>query len=702
LSPQTPQGTLLSTFTLTGVYTFGLQDQFPGFWPDNQYQWADQISWNHGKHTFRTGFEAVRIQLLQDDAGNALGAPSFQSFADFLIGRCGQLAPGCTLSNAPTSASSTGSSVNSVGTFAQLNAQFPYNFRATALDAFVQDDLKLTSRLTLNLGVRWEYDGWPTVTNGLYSDIWPTLVQAVPLPPTLAQGGTLAGFVVPSNYSGSLPAGVYRNSNQSPTPNGSPKDKFAPRVGFAWQPTGSSKWVARGGFGMFYDSLPGTSLSNSVMGVSAPGIIPAQNGSLTSANLNDPWQLPALIVPGPPGTVGFTPRYLSPGTAGTGAGAVSSNIAQATLPPTLTTPVTYEWNLNTQYEFLPSWVFELGYVGSHGIHQAAETATAQGQDTTIPINLGQIAGTSAPCVSCALTGVTTNSTANIVDRVPNLGFAANQVQFASQAAYKYNSLQATVRKQMSHGLQLQAAYTWSRAFFTQPLGINTYPWFVLAYGLNPSYRPQRLVVNYVWNLPLGHHDGIMGKVAQGWTLAGVTTRQDGAPLNITNAGAGSIFCGGTCSALTPQGQYALGMGPSNVLAGGSLTQRVLNGLVNAAAGGQVTGTAGYFNAGVFATAAPTSASVGIPTTGSATAWGNAGLGAVLGPGQFNWDMSLSKTTPVFRESQTLEFRAEFFNIWNHPQFSNPAVGSNTVSNFGEITTASVSPRILQLALKYSF
>ena len=694
LSPQTPQGDLLSTFTLTGIFTFGLQNQFPGFWPDNQFQWADQISWNHGKHTFRTGFEAVWIQLLQDDAGNALGAPTFQSFGDFLIGRCANVA-GCALSNGATS-----SSINSVGTFAQLNAQFPLYFRGLGLDGFVQDDIKLSSKLTVNLGVRWEYDGWPTVKGGLFSDVWPSLVNTVPLPPTQAQGGTLAGFMVPANYCCTLPAGVYKNSNNSATPTGAPRNDFAPRIGFAWQPTGSNRWVLRGGFGMFYDLLPGTSLSNSVMGVSAPAIVPAQNGGLTTANLSNPWQLPTLLIPGPPGTAGFTPRFLSPGAPVTGVGASSSNLAQATLPPNLTTPVTYEWNLNTQYEFLPSWVVELGYVGSHGIHQAAQGATAQGQASTIPINLAQIAGTGAPCPSCALTGVTQNSVANAVDRVPNLGFSANQVQFASLASYKFNSLQATVRKQMSHGLQLQAAYTWSRAFITQGYGINTYPYFLLAYGLNPNYRPQRLVVNYVWNIPFGHHDGMMGKVTQGWSLAGVTTRQDGSALTITNSGAGSIFCGGSCSAFTPQGQYMLGMGPANVLAGGTLTQRVINGQLNAQ--GVATGTAGYFNAGVFA-AAPSAATVGIPLVPgqAATGFGNVGLGTVLGPGQNNWDMSLSKTTPVLREGQTVEFRAEFFNIWNHPQFANPTLTSN-IASFGQISNTSVSPRIIQLALKYSF
>ena len=160
-------------------------------------------------------------------------------------------------------------------------------------------------------------------------------------------------------------------------------------------------------------------------------------------------------------------------------------------------------------------------------------------------------------------------------------------------------------------------------------------------------------------------------------------------MNITNTGAGTIFCGGTCSAFTPVGQYAPGMGPANALAGGSLTQRVL--------------TAAYFNPGVYSSAVPSAASVGIPmvTGQTATAFGNVGLGDVLGPGQFNWDMSLSKTTPVFREGKSVEFRAEFFNAFNHPQFSNPVVTSN-LANFGQITSSSVSPRIVQLALKFTF
>jgi hypothetical protein len=87
--------------------------------------------------------------------------------------------------------------------------------------------------------------------------------------------------------------------------------------------------------------------------------------------------------------------------------------------------------------------------------------------------------------------------------------------------------------------------------------------------------------------------------------------------------------------------------------------------------------------------------------GRATAYGNSGLGILLGPGQFNWDASLIKTTN-FTEKQTLEFRTEFFNLFNHPQFGNPATSGNTPSTFGQITATSTNPRLIQLALKYIF
>ena len=172
----------------------------------------------------------------------------------------------------------------------------------------------------------------------------------------------------------------------------------------------------------------------------------------------------------------------------------------------------------------------------------------------------------------------------------------------------------------------------------------------------------------------------------------MTTVQDGTPLTITNL-AGSGFLG---NGAVGQANFCAGEGPANVLTTGSLTQRL----------GSPISSNGYFvkPTGVFC-AAPTLASLGFPNTdGVATGFGNEGLGIVLGPGQFNWDISLIKNTKVggLREDAMLEFRAEFFDAFNHPQFGNPGVAANAVTTYGIISSDTVNPRLVQLALKYSF
>jgi hypothetical protein len=144
------------------------------------------------------------------------------------------------------------------------------------------------------------------------------------------------------------------------------------------------------------------------------------------------------------------------------------------------------------------------------------------------------------------------------------------------------------------------------------------------------------------------------------------------------------------------------MGPANIPTSGSVEQRL----------GGANGGPGYFNKAAF-TAPPTNIGA-INGVGGGTGWGNAGLGLLLGPGQFNWDVSLSKTTKVggIREGATLQFRAELFNAFNHAQFNAPGVGTNSLSTgagvdvnnatFGQITSTSVNPRLVQFGLKYIF
>jgi hypothetical protein len=135
------------------------------------------------------------------------------------------------------------------------------------------------------------------------------------------------------------------------------------------------------------------------------------------------------------------------------------------------------------------------------------------------------------------------------------------------------------------------------------------------------------------------------------------------------------------------------MTSANIASSGSTTSRVLAGL---------SATGGWYNAAAFTTAPVIGVVNGV---GGATGYGNSGISSVLGPGQFNWDISLIKTTKVggLREDGTLVFRTEFFDAFNHPQFNNPA-GSDfsTAGSFGHITSLSVNPRLIQFALKYSF
>lgn len=693
---------------ITGGMSWGGQYQFGGTVTEQQYQIGDQISWTHGKHTLRTGFEFVHVGDTSNNYGSPVGNPSFARWADFLIGRsacpagtfkaislggtcgAGQTINGQLFPNAPGTSNGTGSSsiTNGDGGTLTTGTTIPYQWRINDGDAFIQDDYKINSRLTINLGVRWEYDGWPTEKNGYVTNIWPSLINTAQNPGSgcvingavfgagaAGTGCSLAGFVAPANYNGVLPQGIYQNSFNNVVQSHAPWDDFAPRVGFAWQPTSNSRWVMRGGAGYFYEMVPGNNTANN----STPLVGSPVISGLTTANLQNPWQF-ASTIPGPAGSYGFTPRWINLATG------VNSNINQGPLQQNLTVPVTYEWNLNTQYEFARNWVLEIGYVGSHGIHQGAQSRSGQqGQFAAINFNVAPLAGPG--CASCLITGQTTSTPTNVALRVPYLGLSPGITEVANADNYKYNSLQTTVRKQLSNGLQLQASYTWSRGFIQAPFGINVYPYEIQQYEPNDNYRPQRLVLNYLWNLPLGHAKGILGGLTNGWSWSGVFTLQDGYPITLTDGRAGSVFCGGSgCNGTGLTGTGNLCPGVTNILSSGSMQDRVTSGL---------TGGSGYFAPGAFC--APP------PITGagnSGTLFGNTAGGIALGPGQNNWDMSLAKLINI-RESQSVQFRAEFFDAFNHPQFSLPSASVNGGS-LGVITATSVSPRIIQLALKYSF
>ncbi len=701
ITPISTQFPELYTF-LTPNLDWGSGQNFGTHTLDEQFQWADQVSWTHGKHSMRTGVEVERIEVDTGLAGaTAIPATKFNSFADFLIGlgACpagtSGAGPGqCNANNPMGSNGSAGSS--SIFSSSGGSSVVEGSTRKTDLSAFVQDDIKVNSRLTLNLGVRWEFFELPTSGNGEASYFLPQLGN-VSTPGSgcvtpsggvigLGAAGTgcsLAGLAVPSNWAGGpLPVGVYQASNPYVgTGFGAPWDNFAPRVGFAWQPTGSGKVVVRGGGGYFYELVNGQGLAG--FGNAEPYATVSQTNSIYSTLQNET-TAPTLL-PGPPGTFGWAPRYVNPATP-----SQNSNLSLGIISPNYTTPVTYEWNLDTQYQFAPNWVLDVAYVGTHGIHQITDSIIGNNAET--PYNTPLLASAANPIVADGTT-ITTNTAANAPLRSPYLGIAQNVSAVDTGYNYKYNALQTTVRKRFSYGLQLQVAYTWSKTMQQGTYGVNYGDGVANQYGPNPLYHPQRVVFQYVYDLPV-HRAGIEGKFLNDWAWSGVTTLQSGAPLSFWDSRDGTVFgsLGTATGLLLEPAQFCPGMGTANALSSGSTLQRA---------------TTSWFNnaSGVFC------APPALGTDGS-TGFGDSGIGTFLGPGEMNWDMSLTKNIRVggIHEGAMVQFRWEVFNVMNHPNFSLPISNSGNLNaalnvdspSFGKITSTQTSPRIMQFALKYVF
>jgi len=320
-----------------------------------------------------------------------------------------------------------------------------------------------------------------------------------------------------------------------------------------------------------------------------------------------------------------------------------------------------------------------------------------------------------------INGITTNTTLNVLYRVPYLGYQAVGVRGTAFDAYaNYNSMQVTVRKQFSHGFTFQGAYTWSKDMtveYNNVANSNNAGNLAQQYGPATFSRPQRFVANYSYDLPFGTHTGLMQKLLGGWNVSGVTVIQGGSPMTIADQTAGTLYgTSGTSQAGFGRAQIAPGMTYADIATAGSVEQRL----------GGASGGPGWFNKAAFV-APPAMSPAGtvyysVPgSTGQAqcaaahpgitcgTLFGNSGTGIIQGPGQFNFDISILKTTQIF-EKQTLQFRAEFFNAFNHPQFTNPNYGQGAIyalpnfaaGNFGQITSTSVNPRVIQFALKYIF
>ena len=696
ITPLNPQNTNSNppVMVIANAYTFG-GTEGPAVGPSNQINVGDQISWSHGKHTIRAGGEYEEDQWNLSFDSLQAGFLIMLGFDDFLLGRPGLA--GCT---APTGCSATNpgnTTGGPLGTFVECiycvrsgPGGIIHGYREHDIAAFFQDDWKVTSRLTLNLGIRWEYDGMLADKYGNLTNIWPSLMQGV-TPPTTPQasGAGLLGYVVPNNFAshyGQPPAGVTTVNSAAPTQNGIPWNNFGPRFGFAWQPLKDGKLVVRGGLGIFYDRVGGSLFIHAV----EQGDPYAVTLDVASASAAAPY---SLANPFPSTPLGFTPRYFNPAYASNCSNQLALCTSDLNQPfyAAVHTPLTRQYNVGIQYQFAPRWVLEVGYVGSSGINQA---------DYNHNYNTAVLASASNP-----VNGLTTTTTANVDARVPYLGYDPAGLQGTGyDGISNFNSLQVTLRKQFSHGLTMQAAYTWSKDLTTinGDGNANSNDASYLAQQYGPAYfsHPHRFIASYAYELPFGHPgNGLLKTLAEGWSMTGNVVVQDGTPLTFLTENGGSAY--GTGSSSSPEGgqsraQLCPGMTYSSIQTGGSLTSRL----------GGSNSANGYILANAFCNT-PAIEPDGVTITSQtacptcATLYGNSGLGIIQGPGNVNWDTSFMKTTHI-TEKQTLQFRTDFFNILNHPQFANPGLQQSTPNTFGVITSTSVNPRIIQFGLKFIF
>jgi hypothetical protein len=620
--------------SISGAMTLGGNGQSVDF-AENTFVGQDVLSYNLGRHALRLGGGLTRAQ---DNETNFqfLGGMLFGTFPDFLLGE--------SAAQNHTPLSNVLASIDAPGIFGRA-------WRIWDGDAFVQDEFKLTRKLTLNLGLRYERLGG--IGDELGRNATFNVSLANPNPPAL--GGSLAGFVVPSNFKGPVPAGVTQIGNNLGI-NGDGQNTINPRVGLAWQLPHTQRFVLRGGWGVYHTRVTGQPTFQLLTNQPFAQVRQNVAGANAAASFANPF-------PAAPALPSFT--AYSPTTSQT----------VLTFAPSFRPPMVQQYSLNLQSELSRNTMLEVGFIGARGTHLLRDRDLNQALSAS-PTN--------------PIRGVTTNDAVglanNVPSRVPIQGFGAfpGITEFESAGANWYNALEASLSQRLSHGLQFQVSYTFSKDLatdLTSTTGANGGNGLVgdqnnfrRRYGPDNFNRPHRLVLSYLYQLPGPRNlSSAWGRIGGGWALSGVSIFQGGRPLTITTSS------------------------PFNAFGISTDFPQLVPGCRIATPGFNVEGTLNnYFNSKCF-TSLP---AIGVDGT---TGFGNAGAGIVQGPGQVNTDLALIKKIALRwpAESANLEFRTEFFNVFNHPQFSDPDTNLSSPT-FGRILTTAVNPRVIQFALKFSF
>jgi hypothetical protein len=527
--------------------------------------------------------------------------------------------------------------------------------RAYDLNGFVNDDWKASDRLTLTLGIRYDYFGPFTETAGRFVGFDPDRITTVAIPAAFGGGvAVTGGFVQASNAKNPLPGvPLVRPSLVAPD-----KNDFAPRVGFSWQPSGfSNRIVVRGGYGVYYDRANSRLLNNQILDFPYYTLAEAFLTPLATpfVQVPQPNQFPLLfnnaaVFPfgGPPAYLPRSPSFLFPLSVQ----AVSANGIYPDLHD-FRTPYIQQYSFGIENEFAHNWMLNVAYAGSTGRKMYRLVDLNQG---LVQTSLGPEGAYSPGLSSLAVQG-----------------FGVHTMQSSSNSAY--NSLRASVTKRFSYGLQFLAAYTWSHSlddYSGDPTGTsdvtvvpgNQAPGQMNNWASSDYDRRHRFVFSGIYDLPRFYKggSGFVRQAVNGWQLNTVIQLQSGTPFSVLTNDTAFIQA---------RANYVPGCNPAE--SGSVQSRREM-----------------YFNTACFSSA----------TADAAGGFGNTGRNILKGPDQKNVDISVVKFFSV-TERKTLEFRSEFFNAFNTVAFQNP---DNVIASpgFGQILETSTGPRVIQFAMKFNF
>ena len=626
----------------------------------NNLIFLNTTSWSNGKHLVRFGGEFDRVALDKNFP---------QVFNGQLFFSPGTAGAACTLGCSDFQEFLLGAPAFTYGGGGVSNHQ--YRIADTSL--FAQDDYKVTPNLTLNLGLRWEYNG--AVTDDLchIGNVIPSLAVAGQNP-----------FVYPGCVN-SLNVPGLTGTRSNTTLNNDYASNWGPRVGFAYNLFGKSSTSIRGGYGIYYvredvGAVDQLSFVTPFLPITSAAGSPGTMGTVFATSIPKGGVIDPAFVPVYSRLQGFVDSNGNP-TRDTTQTPVytgnSENYLGLEVPTHYVNPSTQQWNFTVQQNLGGGWVLEVGYIGTKGTHLRETRDRNQAVDAQLnPLTLTASDGTSYTIDQNTLANV------NARARFPGLGVSGFQI-FANDANSVYNSLQTTVSHRFAHGLHFQAAYTFSKAIDETSTGntslnsaVNDQTSLQDSRGPADFDRAQRLIVNYTYDLPFfAKRHGVIHALLGGWYLSGITTFQSGAPFTVLDSAAASAY--GLLGTGTPT------------------TPNLVNGVNALTAGGVESRLGGYVNINAFEPAAA------IGADGS-TGFGNLGRNTFRGPFQQNWDLSTGKNFAI-TERQSLRITADFFNLFNHPNFANPAfVDIESPSNFGQITSTVGTPRLIQFSAKYSF